>query len=52
MMPDKRDGLVPSPTCEMFDVGWRAVTGGWLIFRWDGKRGEATGVYLDNHSYR
>ena len=22
-----------------------------LIFRWDGGRGEATGVYLDNHSY-
>ncbi len=23
-----------------------------LIFRWDGGRGEATGVYLDGHSYR
>ena len=23
-----------------------------LIFRWDGERGEAAGVYLDNHSYR
>lgn len=23
-----------------------------LIFRWDGSRGEATGVYLDDHSYR
>lgn len=23
-----------------------------LIFEWDGSRGEATGVYLDNHSYR
>jgi proteic killer suppression protein len=23
-----------------------------LIFRWHGGRGEATGVYLDNHSYR
>ncbi len=22
-----------------------------LIFRWDGKRGEATGVYLDDHRY-
>lgn len=22
-----------------------------LIFRWDGRRGEATGVYLDDHSY-
>ena len=23
-----------------------------LIFRWDGERGEAGGVYLDDHSYR
>ena len=23
-----------------------------LIFRWDGTQGEATGVYLDDHSYR
>jgi toxin HigB-1 len=23
-----------------------------LIFRWDGGRGEAVGIYLDNHSYR
>lgn len=23
-----------------------------LIFQWDGSRGEATGVYLDDHSYR
>ena len=23
-----------------------------LIFQWDDGRGEATGVYLDNHSYR
>jgi len=23
-----------------------------LVFRWDGSRGEATGIYLDNHSYR
>ena len=23
-----------------------------LIFRWDGSRGEAKGVYLDDHSYR
>jgi proteic killer suppression protein len=23
-----------------------------LVFRWDGRRGEATGVYLDDHSYR
>ena len=23
-----------------------------LIFRWDGSRGEAEGVYLDDHSYK
>jgi toxin HigB-1 len=23
-----------------------------LIFQWDGDGGEATGVYLDDHSYR
>jgi proteic killer suppression protein len=23
-----------------------------LIFRWDGERGEAAGIYLDDHSYR
>jgi proteic killer suppression protein len=23
-----------------------------LIFKWEGSRGEATGVYLDDHSYR
>lgn len=23
-----------------------------LVFRWDGSRGEAEGVYLDDHSYR
>jgi toxin HigB-1 len=23
-----------------------------LVFRWDGSRGEAQGVYLDDHSYR
>ena len=29
------------------------VTGGWrLIFQWDGGRGEASKVYLDNHRYR
>lgn len=28
------------------------VTKQWrLIFRWDGRRGEASGVYLDDHSY-
>ena len=28
------------------NIYWR------LVFRWDGRRGEATGVYLDDHSYR
>lgn len=29
------------------------VTNSWrLIFQWDGKRGEASNLYLDNHSYR
>ena len=23
-----------------------------LVFRWDGERGEAGGIYLDDHSYR
>jgi toxin HigB-1 len=23
-----------------------------LVFRWDGRRGEATDIYLDDHSYR
>lgn len=23
-----------------------------LVFRWDGTKGEAAGVYLDDHSYR
>jgi proteic killer suppression protein len=23
-----------------------------LVFRWDGSRGEAEGVYLDDHRYR
>lgn len=29
------------------------VNGRWrLVFRWDSERGEASGVYLDDHSYR
>jgi proteic killer suppression protein len=23
-----------------------------LVFRWDGEHGEASGIYLDDHSYR
>ncbi len=36
-------------------AGWHSirVNDQWrLIFRWDGSRGEAEGVYLDDHSYR
>ena len=25
---------------------------GRLVFQWDGSRGEATGIYLDDHSHR
>ncbi len=29
------------------------VTGHWrLVLQWDGERGEASNIYLDNHSYR
>jgi proteic killer suppression protein len=29
------------------------VTGSWrLVFRWNGRRGEASDLYLDNHTYR
>lgn len=36
-------------------AGWHSVRVNqqWrLIFRWNGQRGEASDVYLDNHSYR
>jgi proteic killer suppression protein len=35
--------------------GWHSIRGNgqWrLIFQWDGERGEAQSVYLDNHEYR
>ncbi|HEY1385378.1 MAG TPA: type II toxin-antitoxin system RelE/ParE family toxin [Dongiaceae bacterium] len=35
--------------------GWHSirVNDQWrLIFRWDGSKGEASEIYLDNHSYR
>lgn len=35
--------------------GWHSirVNDQWrLIFRWDGTKGEASEIYLDNHSYR
>lgn len=35
--------------------GWHSIriNDQWrLIFRWSGQRGEASGIYLDNHSYR
>jgi len=36
-------------------AGWHSIriNDQWrLIFRWNGRRGEAAEVYLDNHSYR
>jgi proteic killer suppression protein len=36
-------------------AGWHSirVNAQWrLVFRWDGAKGEAVDVYLDNHSYR
>ncbi len=36
-------------------AGWHSIriNDQWrLIFRWNGNRGEAADVYLDNHSYR
>lgn len=36
-------------------AGWHSimVNNQWrLIFQWNGNRGEADGVYLDDHSYR
>ena len=36
-------------------AGWHSirVNEQWrLVFRWDGGRGKASNVYLDNHSYR
>ena len=35
--------------------GWHSirVNSQWrLVFRWDGTRGEASDIYLDDHSYR
>jgi proteic killer suppression protein len=35
--------------------GWHSirVTSSWrLIFRWNGERGAASNIYLDNHRYR
>ena len=36
-------------------AGWHSIriNDQWrLLFQWNGGRGEAAGVYLDNHSYR
>ena len=34
-------------------AGFHSIRGQWrLVPRWDGSRGEAQGVYLDDHSYR
>ena len=38
---------------ELADLHSIRVNQQWrLIFKWDGSRGEATGVYLDDHSYK
>ena len=39
---DMRSKKIPSD----LNKHWR------LVFQWNGGRGEATGVYLDDHSYR
>jgi toxin HigB-1 len=55
------DADLRTPPSNHFEKLKRALTG-WhsilvneqwrLVFRWHGGRGEASGVYLDNHSYR
>ena len=38
---------------KLFDFHSIRVNQQWrLIFKWDGSRGEATDVYLDDHSYK
>jgi toxin HigB-1 len=38
--------IPPDLEIRVFRRQWR------LIFKWDGSRGEATDVYLDDHSYK
>ncbi|MEQ1889753.1 MAG: type II toxin-antitoxin system RelE/ParE family toxin [Alphaproteobacteria bacterium] len=43
---EKLKGKLNGFCCIRVNQQWR------LIFRWDGRRGEAAGVYLDDHSYQ
>jgi toxin HigB-1 len=62
LLDDARtDGDLRAPPSNHFEklkgafTGWHSirVNDQWrLVFRWDGGSGEASGVYLDNHSYR
>ena len=55
------DGDLPVPPSNHFEklrgnlAGYHSirVSGKWrLVFRWDGGKGEAENLYLDDHSYR
>ncbi len=43
---EKLSGSMQGKSCIRVNKQWR------IIFIWDGNRGEATEVYLDNHDYR
>jgi proteic killer suppression protein len=43
---EKLGGTLDGPHWIRVNYHWR------LIFRWDGGRGEASDMYLDDHSYR
>src|ERR1700720_305716 len=43
---EKLRGLLEGYSSIRVNRQWR------LVFKWNGSRGEATGLYLDNHSYR
>ena len=43
---EKLRGNLEGLHCIRVNKQWR------LVFRWDGSRGEAAEIYLDNHSYR
>jgi|GEM_PF-6965637 len=43
---EKLSGSLKGKSCVRVNKQWR------LIFKWDGERGEANGVYLDNHDYK
>ncbi|MGL5115079.1 MAG: type II toxin-antitoxin system RelE/ParE family toxin [Beijerinckiaceae bacterium] len=43
---ERLQGSLASYHCLRVNQRWR------LVFRWDGAKGEASDVYLDDHSYR